>query len=314
VSLDYETDAALRECPSGADFRAEIARQLGHDPFRETAQRRMVVRLFPRGARIEGRVEWRDANDQWQGERTFSSRSESCAQMTHAMALGTAIQIQLLAEAGAGSPKADSKAPQIAIGDDKPAPGPPMPAIVDSGAALVPPAKEPWIAVGAGVGVIGDFGDGPTFTDPRIAVSVGRPSAIGVRVAVSGLGPGAEVTRSPGSAQIDRLVMTLELVRSFRSGRRIQPTLAVGAGGQDVRVRGTSAMPDLAQAHQGHVFSGLLTASGGLAFTLAPRLFVTVELGALFFRPSVTVEVGSARAAYLNGAALFAHGGLLARF
>jgi hypothetical protein len=318
VSLDYGTAPALRECPSSADFRGEIARQLGRDPFREIAPRRMVVRLFPRGARIEGRVEWRDANDQWQGERTFSSRNESCAQMTRAMALGTAIQIQLLAEADAGPlapPAADSKAPPMAVDAGKPGPGPPPTlVIVDGGPALVPVAKEPRIAVGVGLGVIRDAADGPTFMVPRIAVSVGRPSAIGVRATVSGLGPGAEVTRSAGSAQIDRLVITLELVRFFRSGRRIQPMLAVGAGVQDVRVRGTSAMPALARAHEGQVFSGLVTVGGGLAFTLAARLSVTVELGALLFRPSVTVDVGSSEAAHLDGAALFAQGGLLARF
>jgi hypothetical protein len=86
VSLDYQTDPTLLACPAAVDFRKEIARQLGHDPFRESAPRRMVVRLYASGARMAGRVEWRDASDQWEGERTFSSRSESCAEMARAMA------------------------------------------------------------------------------------------------------------------------------------------------------------------------------------------------------------------------------------
>ena len=321
VSLDYQTDATLLACPGAADFRKEIARQLGHDPFRESAPRRMVVRLYASGARMAGRVEWRDASDQWEGERTFSSRSESCAEMGRAMALATAIQIQLLASAGEGSPArpaAESTPPDLGSADDKPvvgAPGPaPVAVIGDGGPALAPAPREPRIAVDVGVGVIQDFGAGPAFVVPRIAVSLGRPSAIGLRLAASGLGPGAEVSRPEGSAQIDRLMMTLELVRGFRPGRIVQPLLAAGAGWQDVRVRGTSAMPSLAAAHAGQSFSGLLSGSGGLAFALASRLFAVVEAEAILFRPPVTVQVGSAEAAHLDGVSLCVHGGLLARF
>jgi hypothetical protein len=168
--------------------------------------------------------------------------------------------------------------------------------------------------VEVGGGVIQDFGDGPAFVVPRIALSVGRPSALGLRLAASGLGPGAQVARSEGTAQVHRLVMTLELIRFFRPGRTVQPMLAVGGGWQDVRVQGISAMPELAGAHEGQAFSAVVAASGGLAFTLAARLSVVVEVETLLFRPSVTVQVGSSKAAYLEGAAVFAHGGILAKF
>ncbi|HEX3902751.1 MAG TPA: hypothetical protein VH853_07860 [Polyangia bacterium] len=320
VSLDYQTDPALAECPTAADFRREIVRQLGRDPFRAGAPRRLVVRLYPKGPRMGGQVEWRDAHDEWEGERTFSSRNESCAQVARAMALATAIQIQLLARvdvAGPASPAAESKPPRPAAGDVEPAAAGPVPAIaaVASSSAPAPSApaqKEPRIAVDVGVGLIRDFGDSPAFVLPRVAIWWGRPSAIDVRLAVSGLGPGAEVARPQGAAQIDRLVMTLELVRRFRSGRALQPLLAIGAGWQDVRARGTSSMPSL--DHEGQVFSGLLSASGGLTFALAGQLFALVEAEALLFRPSVSVQVGSSEAAHLDGAALFVHGGLLARF
>lgn len=108
--------------------------------------------------------------------------------------------------------------------------------------------------------------------------------------------------------------MTVELVRFFRPGRVVQPLLSVGLGWQDVRARGTSAMPSLAPAHEGQVFSGLVSASGGLAFELATRLLAIVEVETLLFRPPVTVRIGSSQAANLDGAALLVHGGLLARF
>jgi hypothetical protein len=318
VSLDYETDPALAECPGAADFRREIVRQLGRDPFREGAPRHVVVRLYPKGTRMGGQVEWRDANDEWEGERTFASRNESCLQMARAMALATAIQIQLLARVGEewpANPAAESKPVRPAVSDVKPAlvvPGPAMGAALASGPPSAP--KEPRIAVDVGAGVIQDFGDSPAFVLPRVAVWWDRPSALDLRLTVSGLGPGAQVTRPEGVAQIDRLVVTLELVRFFRPGRAVQPLLAVGGGWQDVRASGTSAMPSLAEGHAGQVFSGLLTASGGLAFALATRLFALVEVETLLFRPSVSVQVGSSDAAHLDGAALFVHGGLLARF
>jgi hypothetical protein len=321
VSLDYQTDPALPGCPSAADFRRAIVRQLGHDPFRENAPRRMLVRLYSTGSRMGGRVEWRDAGDQWEGERTFSSRNGSCAEMARAMALATAIQIDLLAspeQAPPPKPAVDSNSPALKLGEAKPPPVPAVPPVTTiavGGADTPVPApapKELRIGVDVGVGALQDFGDAPTFVVPRIAVSVGRPSGTGVRLAVSGLGPGADVTRTEGVAQMDRFVMTLELVRFFRPGRKIQPLVAAGAGWQDVRVKGISA--DAARDHQGQSVSGLVTATGGVAFALATRLSVVVEVETLLYWPSVKVEVGSSQAAHLDGAAVFAHGGLLARF
>ena len=257
VSLDYQTDPALLGCPGAADFRKAIVRQLRHDPFRENAPRKMVVRLFSTGARMGGRVEWRDASDQWEGERTFSARNESCAEMARAMALATAIQIDLLAipdQAPPEKPAAEAKPPVVKVAESRPAAAPPAPPIVAERPRPAPSPKEPFLAVEVGVGVLQDFGDAPVFVLPRLAVSVGRPSAIGVRLALNGLGPSADVTQTEGVAQLGRFVMTLELVRLFRAGRLLQPVVAVGAGWQDVRVKGLSA--NVARDHEGQAFSG----------------------------------------------------------
>jgi hypothetical protein len=312
VSLDYQADPALGECPSAAEFGREVVRQLGHDPFRPSAPRRLVVRLYPTGARLGGRVEWRDAADEWEGERTFSSRNESCAQMARTMALATAIQIQLLARVEVDLPAkaAPAKPPAPAV---EPKPPIASPAPPPEAPASAPTPREPSIAVDVGVGAIEDAGDSPTALLPRIAFYLGRPSAIGARFAVGGLGPGAQVTDAAGSAQIDRFVMTLEMVRFFRAGRSVQPLVGLGAGWQNVRARGTSATPSVA-AHERDAFSGLITASGGLAFFVATRLAFVAEVQGLFFQPAVTVQIGSTEAAHLDGASLFAHGGLLARF
>ena len=317
MSLDYQTDPALAGCPSPADFRKAIVRQLGHDPFRDNAPRRMLVRLYPTGARMGGRVEWRDANDQWEGERTFSSRNESCAEMARAMALATAIQIDLLAipdQAPLEKPAVEAKPPAAKLAEAKPAVAPPAPAgrgrnaraPAGSRKSRASPSRSGW-------GRFRISGTLRLFVLPRIAVSVGRLSVIGVRLALSGLGPGADVTRTDGVAQMNRFVMTLELVRLFRAGRMLQPLLAVGAGWQDVGVKGISA--DVSRDHEGQAVSGLVHGERRFGLRRSRRGSRSSSRSRrLLFWPSVTVEVGSSQAAHLDGAALFAHGGLLARF
>jgi hypothetical protein len=175
------------------------------------------------------------------------------------------------------------------------------------------PPREPFVAVDVGAGVTQDLGDSPAFVLPMLAVTLGRPSALGLRLSAAGLGPGSQVTRSEGSAQIERFVMTLEAIRFFRAGRKVQPLVTAGVGWQEVSAQGTSATPSVA-AHDKHAFTGLVAAGGGLTVALAPHLAALVEAEALLFRPAVTVQIGSSEASHLDGATLFVHGGLLARF
>jgi len=312
VVLDYEAERAIPECPTASAFKDEIARQLGHDPFRDAAPRRIVVRLSASREGAGGRVEWRDAAGEVRGERKFWSRNETCAQLAHAMALVTAIQIQLLESPDEGP----APAPEVPSPPPPSPPAPPAPAVASppGAAANAPAPREPWIAVDAGVGVLQDLGDGPAMVVPRIGVSVGRPASFGLRLAASGLGPGADVTRPEGSAHIDRSFMTLEIVRSFRVGRSIEPSLGLGGGWQDVHVHGVSAMPSLAQAHDTHAASWVAAASAGLAFVFAGQLALAADVQALLYRPAVTVQIGSGQVARLDGTAIVVNGGLLARF
>ena len=232
--------------------------------------------------------------------------------MARAVELATAIQIELLATL-TGGPASDTLPSDLE--DEKPPPPSPVRAVVQDANLLTPSVpREPLFAVSLGVGVVRDFGDAPSFFIPRIAVLVGRPQVLAVRLAASGLGPGAQVSGLEGTAQLDRFMGTLDAVRSFRSDRMIQPQVTVGVGVQDVRIRGTSAMPSVAAGHDGQRVSGLVTAGGGVGFVFARRLSAVLEGEALFFRPTVTVKIGSSTAAYMDGVALFIHGGLLARF
>jgi hypothetical protein len=309
VSLDFQTDPELAACPDAADFRAAIRAHLRWNPFREGAPRQVMVRIRARDGRVEGRVEWRDATHQSEGERTFSSRTDTCAQLCRAIALATAIQIQVFASIDVGGDVAPEKT--AAPPGDAP---PSFPVIVVAPPVVRPPAP-PRVGIEATVGLIQDAGNGPLFAVPRLVLILGRPSDWSLRFVASGLGPSAEVSQTEGTAQIDRLVATVELTRFFRAERRVQPVIAFGAGAQTVGIHGISAMPALASAHDGRVFSAALAVSGGLALALTPRLSVVVESGLLLFRPSVTVRIGaSPSAAYLDGLAILSSGGLLARF
>ncbi len=316
VSLDYQTDPALTGCPSPADFRKAIVRQLGHDPFRDNAPRRMLVRLFPAGPRMGGRVEWRDANDQWEGERTFSSRNESCAEMARAMALATAIQIDLLAipdQAPPEKPAVDAKPPVAKLAEAKPPVAPPAPPVVAEPPAPAPAPKEPRIAVEVGVGALQDFGDAPIFVLPRLTVSVGPPLG-------DGRAPGREWSRPPGRCHAYGRRRPDESLRDdVGAGSPLSSgSDAPAAVGRRCRLAGCRGERDQRGGRlgtmRGRLSRGCSRRAVVWSLALSTRFSVVVELEALLYWPSLTVDVGSSQAAHLDGAALFAHGGLLARF
>ena len=317
VSLDYEAAPGLAGCPSAAEFRAEVTRQLRRDPFRDGASLHLGVRLYPRGGGLGGRMEWRDLEGQWEGNRTFTAANESCAGMARTVGVATAIQIELLASLGRGGATAS---PAPAAGE-QPSPSP-VPAVIQasaqaSGQAAAPPApapKEPLFGATLGIGALHDLGGAPTFAVPRLALWVGRPERLALRLAASGLGPGARVSSMEGSAALDLFLATLDAVRWFRSDRRLQLLVTAGVGVRDLRIRGTSAMPTLTAAHDGQKVAGLITAGAGAGLALARRIVLVAEGDLLLFQPALTVDIGRSTPAHMNGVTLFIHGGLLARF
>ena len=74
-SLEY---AAAPDCPDVDDFRAIVNGRLGYDAFRQGGAERVLVQIASRGPAFEGRIEWRDAEGKWVGDRTFPSRSTEC--------------------------------------------------------------------------------------------------------------------------------------------------------------------------------------------------------------------------------------------
>lgn len=176
-----------------------------------------------------------------------------------------------------------------------------------------PPPRPRRLVLALTAGRINELGDAPGFWAPEIAASYGRPDRVGVRVAVSGLGPGADVSTASGSARIERAMATVGLTRAFRVDHVVQPMLAIGAGVHHLSVHGTSMVsPDL--AHNPAAFSALASASAGVALALSARVALIAEADVLMFWPTQDVEIDRTVAATFNRPSLFARAGLLAGF
>jgi hypothetical protein len=78
VTLEYQVDPDVNGCPEAAEFRSTVERQLGYDPFRSAADRRVAVQIGRKGARL-------------------ASRRQGCADVAASLAFSVAVQIQLIA-------------------------------------------------------------------------------------------------------------------------------------------------------------------------------------------------------------------------
>jgi hypothetical protein len=169
------------------------------------------------------------------------------------------------------------------------------------------------VALALSVGLLRAFGDAPDFWAPQIAASYGRKGGIAARLSASGLGPGAGVSTTTGSARIQRAIATFGLVRSFRPDRVVQPSFGIAAGIHHISVTGMlAAMPELAR--DAGAFSALATASAGVALAVSSRLAVLVETEILMFWPAQTVRIYDTDVATFDRPNLFVHAGLLAAF
>jgi hypothetical protein len=189
-------------------------------------------------------------------------------------------------------------------------PAVPPPAVAE--AAVQPPARSSVVGLAVGAGVWRDVGDAPAMLAPFVAITFGRANVLGVRLAASGLGTSADVSATGGSARIERSMANIGLVRLFRPKHVVQPIVSVAAGIHYLVARGTSTTPF--QPYNRSAISALLSASGGVAVALGPRLSLTAELEALMHWPSDVIRINLTDAVSFDRPTLFARAGLLASF
>jgi hypothetical protein len=161
VALEY---SAVPGCPDVSDFKSIVVGRLGYDAFRENAPDRVLVDIASRGSAFEGRIEWRNAEGRWAGDRTFPSRSDDCGEIGRAMAFALALQIQFSARARVFSSPSRTVAPTEAGNTSGTAPSPipasiantPMSNARETGPTVTKAttspilAPRPTLAIGAG--------------------------------------------------------------------------------------------------------------------------------------------------------------------
>jgi hypothetical protein len=148
VTLDYEVDPEVNGCPAAAEFRSTVERQLGYDPFRSVAERRVAVQIGRRGASFDGRIKWSDDHGRWVGDRRLASRRQGCADIAASLAFSVAVQIQLITALAPSTPEPPAPmqtpvAPPVpAMVSDQPPISPAQPLPLANKVAA-PPTPEP---------------------------------------------------------------------------------------------------------------------------------------------------------------------------
>jgi hypothetical protein len=180
------------------------------------------------------------------------------------------------------------------------------------------PAHPSRLRLAVAIGQVRDFADAPAFWSPQIAATYGNPARLGVRLSASGLGPGVSVSTGMGSAHLDRGMVTLGLVHSFRGEQVVQPMLGLAAGVHYLSAHGSapssSAPSSSLPAFDVGQFSALASVSAGVAVALGPRVAIVVEGDLLVMTPTVAIEIVDTRVTKIHNPSLFTHAGLLASF
>jgi hypothetical protein len=205
VSLDYEIAPGIDGCPEAEQFRASVGRQLGYDPFRASADKRVAVQIARKEIGFDGRIRWTDAEGHWVGDRRLSSRHGECAEIAASLAFSVAVQIQLLAALAPAAPAVDPNAVPAENGTITPTPTPtPTGSEQSSTAHEQQPAKAAPVEVAA-------------------PAPPPEPSG-GFRLSI-GAGPSVAISVAPHTARLGRL---------FASGR---------VGHFSLEIAGDAALP-----------------------------------------------------------------------
>lgn len=174
-------------------------------------------------------------------------------------------------------------------------------------------ARAPF-SLAVTVGMLQDLAGGPRFWAPNVALTYGTPGRVSFRASLAALGPGATVSESPASAQLQRTWLSLGVARSFRADRTLQPYVGLGVGTHYVSASGAAPASPSQMTYDRSAFSAAATATVGVAVRLGSRVALTLATDVLMIWPTVTIRIADLDAATLRGPALFPHGGLRASF
>jgi hypothetical protein len=104
VALEYDVAPEIGGCPTVDEFRGRVEHQLGYDPFRPDADRRVAIRIARKGGGLSGLIQWSDSRGHWVGERRLASRRPECGEIAATTVFAVAVQIQLIAALAPDTP------------------------------------------------------------------------------------------------------------------------------------------------------------------------------------------------------------------
>lgn len=172
ATMAYSAPAA---CPSVEEFKTVVTGRLGFDPFTDDAADHVLV-FIERGAEtLDGRLEWRDREGHWAGDRTFTVHTSDCAELVRTMGFALAVQINLLATERAPGTQGEASRDRSAEATPRAEPArSAAPAAADARPATDSASARPVSAGQAGAGPAFEVGVGG-------AVAVGMsPGAVGL--------------------------------------------------------------------------------------------------------------------------------------
>ena len=165
-----------------------------------------------------------------------------------------------------------------------------------------PPARlapeTPSAVAAMGVGIWNSIDGPPAAVTPLVRIGLRLSRWAWARLSVAGLGTRPRIDSAHGTASLSQNMGLAELAAVFRDGKRVQPSITLGAGVLDVAVLGTGVAPY--EGREPRRWSAAFDAGVGVAFALGPRAAVVTELHALIAAPHVVVRFADTRAATIG--------------
>lgn len=186
--LSYAKKPNAAVCPDEEGFRARIAARLGYDPFRDDADRTVVVTFSREGGSFRAKLELKEGGKV--GTRVLSAAD--CNELASSTALAVAIAIDPLGGAPAPSASASVSSSSSATA----APKTSTTVVATASAPPPPPPASPETYPTVTLGAIGVYGAGPEL-------AAGLTAGVGLHTPSFSLGIEGRVdaeTSKPGPA------------------------------------------------------------------------------------------------------------------
>lgn len=188
--LVYVRAEGAESCPDEPELRRAVAARLGYDPFRPFASSTLTVEVKHVGRKYKGSVRLVDGASVERGARDLESGSDSCADLTNALALSMSLAIDpLSALRPVGQPPADVPPPEAETPKEPDTPkeptpkeDPPPPAPKPPAAERPPPPEPSGRGVDLGLAIHGTAGTAPApaFGMRLVAEFIDRRYSIGL--------------------------------------------------------------------------------------------------------------------------------------